>query len=163
MWLNRYRQQSQELEYLWCELESLEDKATAAGVAKLTGTPNAPGHTSDRTGAIVGQLDELRAECAELQAEATATRHEIEAAIRKITAPRHHWADLRGVLRFRYIGLLSWNEVNYSLFGSKRDFLDREDSYLRRTTKLHSEAILILAEIMPALVAGKKGTNNDED
>ena len=98
-WLNRYRQQSENLERLSFELDALESKATAPGISSLDGIPRAPGF-EDRMGGIVGRLDELRAELEEAQAEATATRH----TIRKITGPR--WPDHRAVLRVRYLLLL---------------------------------------------------------
>jgi len=157
-WLNRYWQQHEHVERLSFELDALESKATSPGTPSLDGLPRAPGYDRDRVGGIVGRLDELRTEIEEAQVEATATRHEIEAAIKRITGPR--WPDRRAVLRFRYLLCLAWPDVTDALFGGKRDFLDKEDTYQRRTYRLHGEALLALLELVPAEALQENDTEN---
>lgn len=158
LWLSRYRQQSDYVERLAHELDTLEAKATSPGTALLDALPHAPGYAGDRMGGIVGRLDELRTELAEAQGEATAIRRELENAIKKIHG--QHWPDRRAVLRFRYLLLLPWEDVNDALFGAKRDFLDREDSYMRRTYRLHGEALTDLLEFVPAETLQEIDTEN---
>lgn len=158
VWLNRYRQQSDYIERLTFELDALESKAASPGVSSLDGLPHAPGYAGDRMGGIVGRMDELRAEIEQAQAEATATRREIENAIRRISGP--HWPDRRAVLRFRYLLCLPWEDVNDALFGAKLDFLDKLESYQRRTYRLHGEALLDLLELVPAETLQENDTEN---
>lgn len=146
-WLSRFRQQTENIERLTHELDTLESRATSPGIASLDGLPRAPGFDGDRMGWIVGQMDELREEIKEKQIEATATRREIEAAIKKINGPQ--WPDRRAVLRFRYLICLSWADVVDALFGGKRDFLAKEEAYQRRAYRLHSDALLDLVELVP--------------
>lgn len=157
-WLSRYRQQSDYIERLAYELDALDSKAIAPRTTSLDGLPRAPGYAGDPTGGIVGRLDELRTEIADTLAEATATRREIEAVIKQINGPR--WPELRAVLRFRYLLCLSWGDVNDALFGGKRDFLDREDSYMRKTYRIHGEALIALLEFVPAEALQENDTEN---
>lgn len=146
-WLTRYRQQMENIERLGYEFDAMESRATSPGTSAIDGLPHAPGYAGDRVGGIVGRLDELREELATAQAEATATRREIENAIRRISGP--HWPDRRAVLRFRYLLCLPWEDVNDALFGAKRDFLDKLESYQRRTYRLHGETLTALLEFVP--------------
>lgn len=147
VWLSRYRQQSENIERLAYEFDALESRATSPSTSALDGLPHAHGHARDRVGGIVDRLDELREEISATQAEATATRHEIEAAIKQITGPR--WPDRRAVLRFRYLLCLSWPDVTDALFGAERDFPEKEDTYMRRTYRLHGEALTALLKFVP--------------
>lgn len=157
-WLSRYRQQSDYIERLCFELDALETKATSPGAPTLDGLPRTPGYAGDRMGGIVGQLDELRAELEAAQDKATEIRREIEAVIKRINGPQ--WPDRRAVLRFRYLLCLPWPDVNDALFGGKSDFLEREDSYMRRAYRLHSAAMLDLLEFVPAEALQESNAGN---
>ena len=159
-WLNRYRQQSENLERLCFEIDAMESRATAPGIASLDGLPHSSGYAVDSMGGIVGRLDELRAELEEAQAKATETRREVEGAIKRISGPQ--WPDRRAVLRFRYLLCMTWSDVNDALFGAKRDFLDKEDSYMRRTYRLHGAALLDLLELIPDEVLRKTETETED-
>ena len=157
-WLNRYRQKLENIERLAYELDALESKVTSPSLPALDGLPHTPGYAGDRMGGIVGRLDELRTVIEEAQAEATATRREIEAIIKQISGP--HWPDRRAVLRFRYLLCMAWPDVTDALFGAKRDFLDKEDTYMRRVYRLHSEALLDLLELVPDEALQEMDTEN---
>ena len=146
VWLETYRDQVREIEHMQELFDTLDSKATSPGTPTLDGLPRSPGYAVDRMGGIVSELDELRAEIADLQAKATETRHEIQDAIKQITGP--NWPDRRAVLRFRYLLCLEWADVTNALFGSEPDYLSKEDSYLRRTFLLHRDALQMLAGIV---------------
>lgn len=157
-WMSRYRQQYEHVERLCHELDQLETRAASPGTSTLDGLPRAPGYVGDRMGGIVGQLDELRAEIEAAQDKAAEIRCEIEAVIKRIDGPQ--WPDRRAVLRFRYLLCLPWPDVNDALFGGKQDFLEREDSYMRRAYRLHSAALLDLLEFIPAEALQENNAGN---
>ena len=55
--------------------------------------------------------------------------------------------DDKLVIQLRYFDRLGWPEVAETLFGSREDFDDKYDSYMRRTLRIHGTALVELAEI----------------
>lgn len=51
----------------------------------------------------------------------------------------------RAVLRMRYFDRMSWDEVAFSLYGDRADYLDMAFEYRQRVYKRHREAVLSLA------------------
>lgn len=134
-------------------LAALQSRAESARTASLSGLPHAAGETVDRVGVLVAQIEELTAENARLWRVVSELRREREAAIGQIHG--HGWPEQRAVLRLRYIDLETWNDLTFALFGSKEDFTEREDAYLRRAYKIHGKALYELDQIVP-LEAGQK-------
>ena len=128
-------------------LDTLRNRAESARTASLSGLPHAAGETVNRVGVIVAQIDELTEENARLWKRVGELRRERETAIKQIHG--HGWPEQRAVLRLRYIDLETWNDLTFALFGSKEDFTEREDAYLRRAYKIHGKALYELAQIVP--------------
>lgn len=146
-WLLELRAAITDAELTEERLDTLRSRAESARTASLSGLPHAAGETVDRVGVIVAQIEELAEENARLWTKVSELRREREAAIKQIHG--HGWPEQRAVLRMRYIDLESWNDLTFALFGSKEDFAEREDSYLRRAYKLHGKALYELAQIVP--------------
>lgn len=135
----------------YCDLierrEVLQSRAYAPKGTQLDGLPHSTGFVSDRTGNLVGQLEELDIELSEKRSDLRALYHELDNYIGQIkTARRRGWPDRRAVLQMRYLDLADWNTITVMLFGQRNDFEDRQESYLRRTHRLHMTALLELAE-----------------
>lgn len=146
IWLNRYREAYSDLENLWSRIDAARSRLESARTSILDGMPHDHGGSSDRIGAALAQIEELQAEAGKLREKAESLRHKTEAAIRKINGPR--WPDRRCVLLCRYVDGESWPVVAEILFGSRPDFEDRQESYLRRVHKLHGEALSELEQIV---------------
>lgn len=152
-WLLELRAAITDAELTEERLAALQSRAESARTASISGLPHAAGETVDRVGVIVAQIEELTAENARLWKRVNELRQGREAAIKQIHG--HGWPEQRAVLRLRYIDLETWNDLTFALFGSKKDYGEREDSYLRRAYKLHGKALYELAQIVP-LEAGQE-------
>ena len=158
-WLHRYRDLQLYAGRLWDRLDDLRGRVESARTAHLDGMPHAHGDDADRLGSIAAELEEIEAEAREAQAEATAARREISAAVRQIRGPR--WADKREILRLRYIDALRWEDVTERMFGDSQDFWDRAEVYLRRSYRLHAEALEELAQYVPLETGQEMETGNE--
>lgn len=155
-WLRRYQELQRDADRLWDRAGELMGHIAAARSTNLDGMPHGNSVDADRLGADLAHLEELELEAKEAQIAATNARREIEAAIKKITAPR--WADRREVLRLRYIDGLKWEDAAERLFGDDPKFWDRPDAFLRRTFKLHTQALEELESYVP-LEHGQKNNS----
>lgn len=134
-------------------LDALRDRAESARTASLSGLPHAAGETVDRVGAIVAQIEELTEENARLWQKVGELRREREGAIKLLHG--HGWPEQRAILRLRYIDMETWSDTAFFMFGSKPDYIEKEDTYLRRAYKVHGRALYELAQIVP-LEAGQE-------
>ena len=141
--LNDYRSEDREIENQTERLERLLNKMHEVGAQDLTGMPRSPSPDHDRMSDLISKKDELESEVAELRAEHKKERKRIEKIVRKLKRP-----DERAVIRFRFIDGHEWDEVTDMLFGGRSDFLDREETYQRRTFTLHHDAIYHMAKIV---------------
>ncbi len=146
-WLRRYQELQSDANRLWDRAGELRGRITVARSTNLDGMPHGNSVDADRIGADLSRLEELEQEAREVQQEATTSRREIEAAIRKISG--RGWADRREVLRLRYIDGLKWEDAVERLFGDDPQFWDRQDVFLRRAFKLHRAALDELAKYVP--------------
>ena len=71
---------------------------------------------------------------------------EIDAAIGKISGAGEE--TMRGVLQMRYLDSASWNEINFALFGDRKDFPERVENYLRTTFNYQERAMKKLSSIL---------------
>lgn len=141
-WLLRYQNGERTIDNLIERFETLETRLQTVSSPQLGGLPRGtPAH--DRMGMLIAQKQELEEKIRSMIREQTDRRHEIEKHIDCLQK-----ADEKGVLLMRYIDGEQWKDISMMLFGAKADYLDREESYLRRTTKLHSRALQNLAKIM---------------
>ena len=55
--------------------------------------------------------------------------------------------DQRATLQLRYLDNSEWPDVNFAMFGDLADFNAKERAYQRRVYRIHSRALLTLAQI----------------
>lgn len=154
-WLRRYRELKRDVDLLYDRVDDLRGRVEAARTSHLDGLPHGSSVDADRIGGIVAELEETESEAMVAQQEATATRREIAAAIKQIHGPR--WADLREILRLRYLDDLKWEDIAEKMFGDDPKYWDRADAFLRRAYKLHSEALAELEQFV-SLPAGQESS-----
>ena len=139
-WLEEYRDIEREIENKSEALERLTTKLIGIGAQEITDMPRSPSPPLDRVTDLLNRKIELEIEIGEDIAAHAQQRKDILTRLKALPS-----ADERAVIRFRYLMCLSWNDVADALFGGSADYLDKEDSYLRRVTNLHGKALLDLA------------------
>lgn len=108
----------------------------------MTGMPRGSGTPTDRIGMMVARKLELEEQIKESIAEERWENAAIERMIRKLDNP-----DERAVIRLRYFDRAGWDEIAGALFGDRQDYLDKEETYQKRTFRLHGRALLALAKV----------------
>lgn len=142
VWLLRYQAVERAIDNQIERLETLEARLQTVSSPRLDGMPHGT-PMQDRIGATLAQKEEIENRIKDMIKAQTNRRHEIEHYVDCLQK-----ADEKATLLMRYIDGEQWKDVSMMLFGAKDDFLDREDSYLRRVTKLHGRALQNLADIM---------------
>lgn len=138
--LSAYRNIEREIDNQIERIENLESKMYTPSSPSLSGMPKSPSPSGDKIASQVAQKSELEEKVRSLIDYQTSERTWIEGILEHLDNP-----DQRAVIRMRYIDIESWHNVSRMLFGTKDDFYDKSDSYLRRTTKLHGNALVNMA------------------
>lgn len=146
-WLRRFGELQLDADRLFDRADELRSRAESAKISGLGGMPRSQSYDSDRTGALLAQIEEAEAEAIAAQEAATAARREVETEIRKINGPR--WADRREVLRLRYLDGLRWEDAAEKFFGDDPAFWDKQELFVRRIFKIHRAALQELTKIVP--------------
>lgn len=155
-WLHRYSELLNDANRLYDRADAIRDRLRNPHASNLSGMPHPTGFVEDRMGAVVAQIDELERDASEAMTQATAARHEIEAAVKQIKAG--HWADKRTVLRCRYIDLMTWSDIAEFLFGDHPKYWDTPETFIRRAYKIHGQALDELGKYVPLDVGQENNT-----
>lgn len=141
--LIEYRENERDIENQLERLDRLELKLRSIGSPVFSDMPKSPSPSQDRMADMIARKVDLENEIRDAVAEQKKEREAIESILKKL---RH--SDERAVIRMRYFDGVSWYAVSDMLFGGKDDFLDKEDTYLRRSHKIHGSALLNMAIII---------------
>lgn len=140
--LGRYTAMLRNIDNQYARLDRLEAKMEAPPGPDMTGMPRGQGSPTDRTGMMVMRKMELEEQIVKAIDEESAERRAIDSMIEEITDP-----DERAVLRLRYFDRAEWEDVTFTLYGDRGDYIDRVATYERRTFRLHGRALLALARV----------------
>ncbi len=141
--LVEYRERERDIENQLERLDRIELRLKSIGSPALSDIPKSPSASQDKTADIIAQKIDLENEIKMAVAEQRQERNAIESILKKL---KH--SDERAVIRMRYFDGASWEDVVGMLFGGKEDFLRKEDTYLRRTHKIHGSALMNMAIII---------------
>jgi hypothetical protein len=142
-------------------LENLTAKMYSVGSPEMSDMPKGSSVISDRIAANVARKMELEESIRGMIARRDAEQKWLGDILEHIRKP-----DERAVIQMRYVDSEDWNHVCRMLFGSKWDFNEKEESYLRRTTNLHGRALVSIAVYLEGRNAhGKpqKAAGGDEE
>lgn len=156
----RYSEAYRTLELLRERLDLAETAAHNPRSATPDGMPHGSGNPVDVLGKTIAKLERLRSQVAAAEIESDSIYEEIEEAIGKIAGAR--CAEKKSVLQLRYLDCAAWSDVNNALFGDRKDFLDREDSYMRRVFYIHGEALGKLSVILDAQKPAEAAARSDD-
>lgn len=140
--LNAYRDKEREIDVKVERLETLVSKIKSIGSPGMSDMPKAPGVSSDKIARDLERKEELQASISSAVADQRTERKAIEAVLEKLKV-----SDEREVVCIRYFEGSSWSEVAKIMFGMKADYERKQDTYLRRTFKVHGSALLHIAMI----------------
>lgn len=138
--LNAYREADQDISNQTELLERLISRMEGLGAKEITDMPRSPSPSVDRISGLMNQKIEIEQCIAEDVTALEAERKEIEKILKHLKR-----ADERAVIRLRYLVGLEWYEVADAMFGGKTDYLDKEESYLKRVFRLHGSALVSIA------------------
>lgn len=130
-----YKETEREIDGQIERLERLQSKMTSAGVQALTDMPRNPSASTDRMADMLSRKEKLDETIRSAIEHQTKEREYFESVLRMIKK-----SDERLVIRSRYFDCEGWSDVTDLLFGGKADYLDRQDSYLRRTHQIHGQS-----------------------
>lgn len=140
--LNAYRDKEREIDVKVERLETLVSKIKSIGSPGMSDMPKAPGVSSDKIARDLERKEELQASISSAVADQRTERKAIEAVLEKLKV-----SDEREVVCIRYFEGNSWSEAAKIMFGMKADYERKQDTYLRRTFKVHGSALLHIAMI----------------
>lgn len=135
--LSDYRELDRYIDNQVERFENLTSKMYYLGAQELTDMPKSPNTVQDRTGLLVAQKEELEKKIGSLIERRTEEKKWIMSVLSNIGK-----ADEVTVIECRYIDGADWKTIAKILFGMEEDYADKEESYLRRCTKLHGRALV---------------------
>lgn len=141
--LTEYLENERDIDNQIERLEHLNARMVGVGAQVLTDMPKSPSVTNDRMAELLGQKEELELAIRAAVTEQSKERQRIEAILKHLRNP-----DERAVIRMRYFDRSSWPEVRDMMFGHKADFDEKEETYLRRTHRVHGSALVNMARYM---------------
>lgn len=147
-WLLEFREREKDIQVQLNRLDVLETRITSIGSPTLSDMPKAPNPFQERSAYMIAVKIDLEKEICEQQSEQKNIRKNIEKVLKGLKK-----SEERVVIRARYLDcsfyhedkLSDWYDVSNALFGGMEDFLEKEDSYLRRVHKIHGSALLNMA------------------
>lgn len=155
-WLSQYTDEVRHIDLLIERVSALEYQINSPRSPQLDGMPHGSGRVCDPIGGAIARLDDLKSQIEAARESEEQLYRERDAAINQITGKR--WPERQAVLRFRYLDMLPWAEICGAMFGSKADFDEKQESYLRRVYHVHGQALKELSKIVPL----RSGRNEEE-
>ncbi|MGM9590202.1 MAG: hypothetical protein ACI3V0_08540 [Faecousia sp.] len=146
VWLEEFGECHNKLNLMLDRYEDMESKLTSPRSTALDGMPHSQGSTSDIIGKGIVRLEELREKIDRISEQEQQLYEERDAIIERISGKGA--AIMQTILRYRYFDLLPWSEVNRIVYGSKPDFDDRMESYLRMVYYNHKRGIEAVQAIL---------------
>ena len=145
-WLRRYRYAVEDIRALQMRISVLRDRMLSPSSPILSDMPKGESRDNDRIGTAYSIVDELEQEAEEEQQRARIIYKEIYTAARQIRGTKT--AEIRLVLQLRYLDLLQWDEIAFTIFGDESDFYDRESTYTRKCHAYHRQGLELLENII---------------
>lgn len=108
----------------------------------------APSTPGDAVAREVLALERLEERVAELAAQERSEHDDLERIIARVTN-----AQQRALLRLRYFDLMEWQDIAFSFFGDRVDFLTEEHDYVTKCYRLHTRAVSSMCSVQRRLIA----------
>ena len=129
-----------ELELQKLRLEEMMDTAPAVSAKPPDGQPRAR-ITSDPTTTRLSQEEEIRERIKDISRTIDRERAIIRVKLKRIEPMEC------AVLEMRYLDRCKWNRISMLMFGGRKDFEEKKESYLRGVYRIHGNALSHICEI----------------
>lgn len=140
--LESYAALQRKIDNLIERLDTFTATMGAPSTPNLSGMPSGGGDGTSKIERQVEKKDEMERRLDALIRKEKDLRQELEAMIEKLERP-----DEQTVLEMHYIDGSRWWPICAALFSKKEDYAEKEESYLRRTFKIHGSALQHIAQI----------------
>ncbi len=139
-WLNQYREIEQDISNQTERLDRLEAKLYGMSSPYISDMPKSSSPVGDKMAVLVAQKERLETQIKNTLKKQADESERIESVLSALQK-----SDEKAIIRLRYIDGVSWSTASEMLFGNTEDYYDREESYIRRTQKLHGRALESMA------------------
>ena len=139
--LSDYRLLNRDIENSIERLQKIEDKLYGVSSSKITDMPRMNSPIADKNAYLICIKDELESKIKEDMSKRDEERSSLVELILALRKP-----DERAVIMMRYIDCVEWDWVIDALYSCKDDYEVNYDNYKQRTFRLHSSAILKMAQ-----------------
>lgn len=142
-----------EMDILTEGLQRIKVRLTGLSAQELSDMPRAPSPPTDKWSYLIhlkNQMEEQIRDATEAQRK---MRDRVTGQIKKLKS-----ADDRQVLLLRYLYRMDWADISASMYGSREDYAEKEDSYLRKAYRRHASALEKMADI----IIRERGMDDDE-
>lgn len=124
-------------------LEYLTSKMTGISAQVMNGMPRSSSMSTDRMADMLGRKEELEASIRAAVDKQAQKRKEIEEIVRHLKN-----TEERAVIRLKYLDRTEWADVLEIMFGGRKDFQDKYESYRRRMYRVHGTALVNMEKYM---------------
>lgn len=138
--LRSYGDLQRRIDHQVTRLENLMDTIDSLPAASYSGMLKGSSDGTTKAERYVERKDDLERRIDRMIQEERELRRSVESMIALLTDP-----DEQAILEMKYIDGLAWPNVCLSLFGELDDYAEGEDRYMKRTFRIHGEALQRLA------------------
>lgn len=140
--LRSYGELQRRLDLLIVRLEYHMETIDALPGPNYSGMPSGSHDNTTHAERYTERTDELEDKIANMREEEKELRQELEDMISLLSDP-----DEKSALEMHYIDGLNWRAVTVALWGNLEDYDEHEKRYLKRTFRIHGEALQRLAAV----------------
>ena len=140
--LRSYGELQRRIDLLITRLENHMETIDTLPTPNYSGMPSGSHDGTTKAERYVERKDELEQKIDRMIQQEKELRKEVEDMIALLSDP-----DEQTALEMRYIDGLNWWEVTVALWGSCEDYDEHEKRYLKRTFRIHGEALQRLAAV----------------
>lgn len=140
--LERYKERKKEIRHQTERLETIEADLENIKSPNIDGMPKTGYSGGERMTELIAKKDNVKASILRLKKKNEAEYKWIEDTLDNLLC-----TDEKTVIRVRYIDGADWEHIEKILFGAREDYEEKQDSYQRRTMRLHKQALIDMARI----------------
>jgi len=140
--LKSYGDLQRRIDHLITRLENLMDTIDSLPGADYSGMPRGSSDRTSKAERYVEKKDDLEQKIDRLVLQEKVLRKELEEIASALDDP-----DEQAVIEMKYLDTQNWQDVAFSLFGNKDDYDDNAERYMKRTFRIHGDALQHLAAI----------------
>ena len=143
--LTSYCDVEREIDCLIEMAEKLRSQMEGVGAQQITDMPRSSSASSDRYADKMDRIIRLEDNIRGMITSQGEERKYLDGLVSRLSK-----SDARDVIRARYFmgsRLTPWKNVAEIVFGANGDFDSKEESYIRRATKLHCQALVDIAKL----------------